>query len=469
MVDPIKRRKIIVLSESEVLPQAIKGQLARLAYSCEVERLRPSYSDFKRSLSDNHCYVVAAVEVSEQTLTKQLVLISRMKAARPSIPIIAISPSMSPKLIFSCMKLGACDFLPMPFSASDLHMVLEKAFSRHISLESLNVRLPVEDDNRVQIVWGSTQKMAEVKQLVEKVAPSDVTVLITGESGTGKELIARALHQESLRKDGPFVKVNVAAIPANLLESELFGYEKGAFTGAHKNNPGKFELANYGTIMLDEVGEMDPLLQAKLLHVLQDGSITRLGGSEEIAVDTRIVATTNRNLEREVEEGRFRKDLFYRLNVISIHLPPLRERKQDIPMLVDFLQRKYCKKYNKKELQLSADTLEFMAEYNWPGNIRELENLIKKAVVYENEKEIYLELLKKQKDEEQALAFQGNGLFLKSMAKQAAREAEKRLIAELLAKNQWNRKKTARILQISYRALLYKIKEMGLNNSGTVS
>src|SRR5918993_4974136 len=233
----------------------------------------------------------------------------------------------------------------------------------------------------VGALLGRNEKMREVRDLIDRVADTDVTVLIRGESGTGKELVARALAVSSLRRDKPFVKVNCAAIPGELLESELFGFERGAFTGAIQHKPGKFEFANHGTMFLDEISEMAPALQSKLLQVLQDGQFARLGGRQDVNVDVRVVAATNRDLENAVADGQFREDLFFRLNVVCITLPPLRQRRDEIPALTQFFLKRYSEHYNKPPLALATDTLRLFAEYEWPGNVRELENLVKRMVI----------------------------------------------------------------------------------------
>jgi two-component system response regulator AtoC len=297
------------------------------------------------------------------------------------------------------------------------------------------------------------------------VADTDVTVLIAGESGVGKEVVARFLHQKSRRSRKPFIKVNCAALPTELLESELFGYEKGAFTGAVKLKPGKFEFANHGTIFLDEIAEMSPSIQAKLLQVLQDGEFSRLGGREDVSVDARVIAATNKDLEQEVRERRFREDLFYRLNVVNIHIPPLRERPEEIPVLAKYFFQKYKRKYNKNQEGPSEELLRCFGRYSWPGNIRELENMIKRVVVLGEEGFVLRELdasSNKQLPEE-TLDLErlddGQTIPLKEISKKASTRAERKAILRVLNQTNWNRKKTAKILQISYKALLYKIKE----------
>jgi two-component system response regulator AtoC len=351
---------------------------------------------------------------------------------------------------------------------------------------------------RYTLLLGQGDQMREVRELIERVADTDVTVLVRGESGTGKELVARAIHAASLRHDKPFVKVNCAAMPTELLESELFGFERGAFTGAIQQKPGKFEFANQGTMFLDEISEMPPALQAKLLHVLQDGEFSRLGGRQDVRVDVRVVAATNRDLENAVADGRFREDLFFRLNVVCITLPPLRQRREEIPLLTEYFIQKYAEHYNRPPVVLSQDTLHLLSEYAWPGNVRELENMVKRLVVLGTEASVNRELA-------QALAQRPlitgpipalNGgataiveaapalpvsrgearaepvmpelptpCSLKDIARHAAREAERDLIARTLQYTRWNRREAAEILGISYKALLYKIKEAELDRA----
>ena len=348
------------------------------------------------------------------------------------------------------------------------------------------------------MLFGTSPKMEEVKNTIEQVADTNATVLIRGESGTGKEVVARMVYAQSLRRERPFVKVNCAAIPHELLESELFGYEPGAFTGANRQKLGKFDLANNGTIFLDEISEMHPALQAKLLHVLQDGEFARLGGKRDIAVDVRVLAATNKPLERAVEEGLFREDLFYRLNVVTIHIPPLRERREEIPVFLDFFLRKYSEYYGKNPAPFSDYAVTRMMDYTWPGNIREFENLVKRYAIVGNEAQIIRELsthkpivtstgssaspiwgLKEQPSAgSTGSPTPGNGSSshapvpppkldangeiempsLLEIGKRAAMLAEREAIEKVLQQTRWNRRQAAKILKISYKALLNKLK-----------
>ena len=364
------------------------------------------------------------------------------------------------------------------------------------------VERPARASRVTGVLLGRNEKMREVQDLIARVADTDVTVLIRGESGTGKELVARAIHSASPRRDKPFVKVNCAALPSELLESELFGFERGAFTGAIQHKPGKFEFANHGTMFLDEISEMQLPLQSKLLQVLQDGEFARLGGRDDVRVDVRIVAATNRDLEVAVADGQFREDLFFRLNVVCITLPPLRQRRDEIPELTRLFLTQYREHYNKPSQALASDTLRLFAEYDWPGNVRELENLIKRAVILGTDDSIRRELAEaiagrilrpgpipalqsRQEREAAAAAVAPAGPVpamtapapaaadvpppltgsLKDIARHAAREAERELIYRTLTQTRWNRREAAEILGISYKALLYKIKEAELDKA----
>ena len=344
---------------------------------------------------------------------------------------------------------------------------------------------------------GRNEQMREVRTLIDRVADTDATVLIAGESGTGKGLVARDIHAASPRRDRAFVKVNCAALPSELLESELFGFERGAFTGAVQHKPGKFEFAHQGTMFLDEISEMPLALQSKLLQVLQDGEFARLGGREDVHVDVRVVAATNRDLERAVGDKAFREDLFFRLNVVCITLPPLRQRRDEIPVLTDLFLRQYAEHYNKPLLTVGADTRRLFTEYDWPGNVRELENAIKRMVILGTETPVAQELSESINGRKAAMgpipalearsqvaepaaaavavptpppappaaaaaAVSGS---LKDIARHAAREAEREIIIRTLQQTRWNRREAAELLGVSYKALLYKIKEAELDRA----
>ena len=312
------------------------------------------------------------------------------------------------------------------------------------------------------IIFGHSEAMNAVRERLAKLASANVPVLIEGESGTGKDIIARMIHAASPWRNGPWVKVNCPAIPGTLLESELFGYEKGAFTGAYGVKPGRVEMAHRGTLFLDEISELDMALQSKLLQLLQDGQFCRIGAQEDKKVEVRVVCATNRKLEQEVENGTFRSDLFYRINVVNLHLPPLRERATDIPELVAYFLEHHNRKYNCRAKPLSGEMTAVLRKYHWPGNIRELENLIKRYVILGNEEVITADLAPPSSDFFNADIPVDGQISLKKLTRQAVRELERKVILKVLQNHHWNRKKTARSLSISYRALLYKIRDAGL-------
>ena len=312
------------------------------------------------------------------------------------------------------------------------------------------------------IVFGRTEGMIAVRDRLMKLAGANVPVLLQGESGTGKDIIARMVHANSPWRSGPWVKVNCPAIPGTLLESELFGYEKGAFTGAYGVKPGRVEMAHRGTLFLDEISELDMSLQSKLLQLLQDGQFCRIGAQEDKKVEVRVVCATNRKLEHEIENGTFRSDLFYRINVVNLHLPPLRERAGDIPDLVAYFLEYHNRKYNCRAKPLSGEMMAVLRKYHWPGNIRELENLVKRYVILGNEDVISADLSPRTPDFFSADIPLDGQISLKKVTRQAVRELERKIILKVLQNHHWNRKQAARALSISYRALLYKIRDAGL-------
>ena len=320
-----------------------------------------------------------------------------------------------------------------------------------------------------EVIFGFSEGMLAVRQKLEKVAGANIPILIQGESGTGKEIIAKLIHARSPWESGPFVKVNCPAIPGTLVESELFGYEKGAFTGANGTKPGRVESAQDGTLFLDEIAELELGLQAKLLQLLQDGQFCPVGGQEDKKVDVRVICATNRNLGEEIEQGTFRQDLFYRINVVNIQLPSLRERAADIPGICDFLRQIYSEKFNRPARPLSARKLEMMQRYHWPGNIRELENLIKRYVILGTEDAITVELTTNTNSSFIPDIPINGSISLKKVTRQAMREFESKIILKILQAQNWNRKRAASALNISYRALLYKLKEAGVSARKTTS
>jgi two-component system response regulator AtoC len=412
-------------------------------------------------------------------------VLRRIRERDPRVPVIVMSALSQAEDVVRAMKLGANDYLPKPFDVSELNLVLRRA------LEGPGRRPPDVAESRVAATTDPgdgdllpsaplSGPMERVWELVSRIADTDVPVLLIGESGVGKDVIARRIHATSHRSGRPFVKINCAALPGELLESELFGHEKGAFTGAHAEKPGKFELAHRGTIFLDEIGEMDPRLQAKLLQVLQDEEFYRVGGKRPVRVDARVVVATNRNLEAAIRQGAFREDLFYRLNVVTIRVPPLRERREEIGPLVRHFVEKYRQRYRGGLEEVPAEVMERFHAYDWPGNVRELENLVRRLVVLRDPAMVLGELGGAQT----ALSLPAQhaphaptvntavrspdapslpeDAPLKDVARRAARIAEREAILRALMRTGWNKRKAAKRLQVSYKALLYKIKDCGI-------
>jgi len=360
-----------------------------------------------------------------------------------------------------CMRLGAYDYISKPFKADEIIITLKKAEERE-RLKSENIRLKkaFQEDFDFRNIIASSPQMLDIFNLIEKVAGYNTTVLITGESGTGKELIAKAIHYNGSRKDKPFIAINCGAIPETLLESELFGHVKGAFTDAVRSKSGLFEEADGGTIFLDEIGELPKELQVKLLRVLQEGELRKVGDSKSRKIDVRVIAATARDLSGEIKKGNFREDLFYRLNVVPVTIPPLRERQGDIPLLVNHFTVIYAKKFGRPIRGVNDEAMKYLISYPWPGNVRELENVIERAVILEDADMIKSENLPFIK-EPSAISHQPSANTGFSI-KKAEEAIEKELITKALEMTHGNKTKAAELLEISHRALLYKIKEYGL-------
>jgi two-component system response regulator HydG len=359
------------------------------------------------------------------------------------------------------MKAGAFDYLVKPFGREDVLRTVQKALAhRMLLVENLSLKRQVRYQTARAHVIGSSPAWRKICEMVEQIAPSRATVLINGESGTGKELIAGLIHQLSPRADQPFITLNAAALPATLLEAELFGHEKGAFTGAQQRKPGRFELADGGTLFLDEIGDMPPEVQVKILRVLQDGAFERLGSTRTIRTDVRVVAATNKDLMQEVEAGRFRLDLYYRLNVITLPLPALRQRREDIPLLVVHFLRKYAEQNNKEVSGIQQQALQYLQHYDWPGNVRELENVVERAVVLAKEPIIGIAELPGHFQEKEPLPAPTDHFVLPLHATLA--DIEREAIAQALHHSAGNRQATARSLNIGVATLYRKLKEYQL-------
>ena len=421
-------------------------------------------------------------------------LLHQIRLEYSDIVLIALSKAQDPGAVVRAMRAGASDFVAKPAPAAGVLTALRGALGRADAAPPVELPGPSVNGDRfwpdLELLFRHSDKMRAVENIVRRAADTNATILLQGESGTGKEMVAKAIHHVSGRRDRPFLKVNCASLPGDLLESELFGHEKGAFTGAHRRKPGKFELAHRSTFLLDEIGEMPLGLQAKLLHVLQDGKFFRVGGSELIDTDVRLIAATNRDLASIIQVGQFREDLYYRLNVVTISVPPLRERPEEIPVLVSHFLRKFCVQYEREAPRISAETMRLLQSYPWPGNVRELENMMKRLVVLQNDELLHEEIALRRNRVWPGPAHatipspapvalppppappvavapappaEGQPYGLKEIAKRAALEAEKAVLKDVLDRVRWNRAEAARLLKISYKALLYKITAAGLD------
>jgi DNA-binding NtrC family response regulator len=386
--------------------------------------------------------------------------IRQMKHKWPDMEVLVMTAYSSIDTAVEAMRLGAYDYLAKPVDRERFRVVIEKALERRaLVFENKQLKDRLETRTRFDQMVGDSEPMQRVYSLVEMVADSDVTVLLTGESGTGKELVARAIHHKSPRADGPFVTLNCGALPENLFESELFGYEKGAFTGATGNKMGRFELADQGTLLLDEVGELSLKSQVDFLRVLETKEFRRLGGTKLVRVDTRIVAATNRNLEEAVKQGEFREDLYYRLNVVPIRLPPLRERADDIPLLIDRFLDEFSVQHHRASKEVSREAMRLLRLYAWPGNIRQLRNLMERLVVTVKDSVIQPEHLP-QEIQASTEDIRTMVVALGSPIEQIEREVIERTLKEVTN----HREKAAKLLGISLRSLQYKIKEYGIRD-----
>jgi two-component system response regulator AtoC len=450
-----EKKKILIVDDEANLRHMLQVVLGKQGYAVDVasdgedalRMVRESSYDF--ILCDIRMPVVDGPEFLRRSL-----------ASGTAGTIIMMSAYGTVDTAIECMKMGAYDYISKPFKNDEIILVLKKAEERErLKEENRRLREDIEREYSFSSIIGKTARMREIFSLVKKVCDFKTSVLILGESGTGKELIARAIHFNSNRKRAPFVAVNCGAIPENLMESELFGHVKGAFTDAVSDKAGLFEQADGGTLLLDEIGEMPPFLQVKLLRVLQEGEIRPVGAATAKKVDVRVVSATSRDLAAEVSSGGFREDLFYRINVFCINVPPLRERTEDIPFLANHFLQKYSAMLGKETVRLSPDFISRLMGYAWPGNVRELENCIERGLVLCEGNILGVECLpdsmRQERDSNQVTVFTPDDYSLK----RASEMLEKEYIRKALEKTGGNRTHAARILEISHRALLYKIKE----------
>ncbi len=428
-------KPIMVVDDDKNMRDALKATIERSGYQVEV-----TGSPLEAlNMLDKNEYALVITDMKMPRMSG-LELLKNIRLKSISVPVLVITGFGTVENAVECMKLGAADYIMKPFDFKTLKQAIEK--------------LTGETQRNQSEIITRDERMQYILRLAGEIARTDTTILITGESGTGKELLARYIHRLSNRADKRFVAVNCAAIPENLLESELFGHEKGAFTGATERKPGKFELANEGTLLLDEIGEMPPALQAKLLRVLQEREIDRLGSKEPVPVDIRVIATTNRNLTEEVEKGNFRADLYYRLSVFPIELPPLRERPADITLLAEHFLKLYGRQYGKPLKGIAPDAVKYLLSRQWKGNVRELENVIQRAVIMSQGEYLTVDVLSNPVSERNAT---GGGEF------RTLKEMEKEMILRTLKATDGNRTKAAEVLGISVRTLRNKLNEYALN------
>lgn len=450
MSSPYEQLKILVVDDEELVRDFLGEALQRRHYHVDLAE------DGKKAkaILKEQSYDLILTDLKMPGVTG-LDLLRYTKAHHPDTLVIMMTAYGTIENAVEAMRLGAFEYITKPFTSGEIDLVIEKAFEhRRLLDENRYLRSELSSKYCFSSIVGQSRAMQEVFEIMKVVSPNHSTVLIEGESGTGKELVARAIHYNSPRKNKPFIKINCAALPEGLIESELFGHEKGAYTHAFARTRGKFEQADGGTILFDEIGEMAPGLQAKLLRVLQEREFERIGGQETIQIDVRVIATTNRNLQEEVEKNRFRPDLYYRLNVITIQLPPLSRRREDIPLLAQHFLERYCEEYNKTIKGISDEGLSYLARTDWPGNVRELANRIERAVVLCRGDYIDVNDL------------QAGGRAQPSAIDEypqipgtTLRDFEKWLILKTLNSQKYNRTKTAKLLNISIRTLRNKIKE----------
>ncbi len=444
------RASILIVEDEETQRSLLKGLLKKEGYAVkEAGDGKTAIEAFKGEALD-----IALLDYKLPD-TDGLSLLKEFKEINPEVEIVMITAFGSIENAVSALKAGAAEYLTKPIDLDDLLFKLKKIEEkRHLVRENRVLKETLRDRLKAEDFIYSSEKMHNVASLVVRVAKTDSTCLVRGESGVGKEVIVNLIHALSDRKDQPLVKVNCAAIPETLLESELFGYEKGAFTGAYQRKAGKFELANKGTIFLDEIGDIPLTLQSKLLRVIQEREVERLGGLHPVKVDVRIITATNKNLEEEVKQGAFREDLFYRLNVVTVEIPSLRERKEDIPLLLDFFLKRFHDRHKKNVNGFTKEARDVLIKYDYPGNVRELENIVERAVVLTRGEYISKEDLPSLSGGEEP-APEGN-------IKGVVESMEKKMIMDALVKADWVQTKAASIIGISERMLRYKIKKYNI-------
>jgi DNA-binding NtrC family response regulator len=451
---------ILVIDDKDSMREMLTASLTSEGYDVDAA----GSGDLGIAKSKEKHFDVVLTDLKMPDISGMEVL-SQVKEHDPDTAVIVMTAYGTIETAVEAMKRGAFDFLQKPFDIDHLQMLVERALeNQRLLAENLLLREELAQSLGFAEIIGASENMLEVSRLVQKVSPSDTAVLLTGESGTGKELFARAIHSLSQRKSKPYITINCAAIPGELLENELFGSEKGAFTSSHSRKMGKFEIADGGTVFLDEIGDLEFSLQAKLLRVLQEHSFERLGGNKPIEVDVRVIAATNQNLQEAIGKQKFREDLFYRLSVFPIHIPPLRDRRDDIVPLANYFVEKYSRRMKKGEKSLSREAIAILERYHWPGNVRELENTIERSIILTEGKKIKPEHLAIRLPSTEEIRLR-EGAGLREVGQYAQAQAERAMIVRVLGQTNGNKRKTAEILKIDYTTLFEKIKKYGIENN----
>ncbi len=444
-----KKAKILVVDDEVIIRESLRDWLSDVGHLVLIAENGPQALEIIQKEKP----AVAIVDLVMPGMDG-IELLKRAREISPSIEVVIITAYGSIPTAITAMREGAYDYIEKPFCPEKVELLIEKLVEhQRLIEENISLHQKLEERYRFENIIAKSSKMQQVIEVIKVVAKSNATVLITGESGTGKELVARAIHSQSYRKDKPFIAVSCAALPETLLESELFGHEKGAFTGAHAQRKGKFEIANQGSLFLDEIGEMSANIQVHLLRVLEEKEFTRVGGNELVKVDVRVISATNKDVRKAVASGQFREDLYYRLNVVTIELPPLRERKEDIPLLAQHFLKKFAVENQKEISDFSAEATDFLLKYEWPGNVRELENAIERAVILA--KNSYIEITD--------LPQESLTLAHSAPSGKSLEEIEKNHILNILNETGGNYSKAARIMGISRMTLYNKVRAYGLN------
>ena len=455
--------KILVADDEPSMREFLDIMLKKEGYKVSLA----SNGEEVAKLAENDLFDLVLLDIRMPKLDG-LSALKKIKANAPETVVIMITAYASADTAIKAMKEGAYDYITKPFKVEEIKLIIKNALEKkNLQKENVLLKQAVRDRFHFGNIIGQSPKMVALYDLLEKVSPTKTNILVTGESGTGKELVAKAIHYNSPRKDKPFVTLNCGAIPESLIESELFGHMKGAFTDAIATKKGLFEVADEGTIFLDEISELPLLMQVKLLRVLQDKEFKRVGGTEDIRVDVRIIAATNKELEEAVKEKRFREDLFYRLNVIQIKLPPLRDRREDIQTLANHFLKKYSQELNKNISKISPEALQILLNYEYPGNVRELQNIIERAVALESSPDLTAHNLSSYLSEQPLLRkgpididIPNEGIDLEKMVE----DLERTLLLKALDRTKGIKKKAAELLHINFRSMRYRLEKYGLNH-----